>query len=722
MSTQFGSWYLRGDGNQPAGPFTAEALIQSWRAGRLEASTICWREGMTQWLPLAQVEPFASAIASASVPRQATPAAARPPAQRVAAPPPLRSAPRSGKRRPTSAAWIGWAVAGGIAVVCALVAGVVLLLEPHNDAQDSGSTALHWGNPVSVNAGGTTFLVGLKDAWWTDYGGAGPRQTSRGDNEERKTFLVVYYYKNLGPRERSFSLGQGGLGDGTIAEIKTDKGHIFSGGPAYVCGTRDVGGWQPRGTTKVDETGESALVFNVPHDEIPTELITSGGLNLDFRLPHARFGFRRYSDVFGFLPQRPEVAVPGLVKALQEKDSSICDAALEALGKMGPAAKDAVPEITRVLLNNEYMGKREAAAKALGEIGSAAKEAIPALRDPLRISRPRVGGAYLDDLLTAAREALAKIGDTAATPISPNGTTQIPEGLATAPPSPATPQTPPRAEPGTSLFGPMKPTAPRQRNTPSYHAPQGLREGVDRLLQRLEENHELTGNFGAYRVTIPPEYTGDETEYEIGLLRPGSRFYAFHTVDGGQTWFRRPPTNPYLKAVEEATAKGTGGKRPPRHPTPGQGVKKVAQGPGPSGDEAPPRATPPADEEPHPKGSLSGTWKAAAGALFRIDDDGTMASVELVSSGFLRSFSGKLTRGKKPPDPKFLTGTLYAVFNPDAPKQYPIHVTCTVDSSNRLLLRCGEWPVWNAQGRSIGTKLLKETWTRQESRHGTAPD
>ena len=292
---------------------------------------------MTQWLPLAQVEPFASAIASASVPRQATAAAARPPATRVAAPPPLRSAPRSGKRRPTSAAWIGWAVAGGIAVVCALVAGVVLLLEPHNDAQDSGSTALHWGNPVSVNAGGTTFLVGLKDAWWTDYGGAGPRQTSRGDNEERKTFLVVYYYKNLGPRERSFSLGQGGLGDGTIAEIKTDKGHIFSGGPAYVCGTRDVGGWQPRGTTKVDETGESALVFNVPHDEIPTELITAGGLTLILGCRTPVSGSEGIATSSGFCRKGPRWPFLASSRHCRERTSRTPH------GGRGPAEKWALP-------------------------------------------------------------------------------------------------------------------------------------------------------------------------------------------------------------------------------------------------------------------------------------------------------------------------------------------------------------------------------------------
>ena len=67
MSDQSHSWYVRGKGNQPTGPFPSEQLIQSWRAGRLDPNTICWCEGMAQWLPMSQVDPFASTIRSASV-------------------------------------------------------------------------------------------------------------------------------------------------------------------------------------------------------------------------------------------------------------------------------------------------------------------------------------------------------------------------------------------------------------------------------------------------------------------------------------------------------------------------------------------------------------------------------------------------------------------------------------------------------------------------------
>ena len=62
MSTHSSSWFIPGKGKQPAGPFTAEQIIQWWKIGRLDENTICWQEGMSQWLPLSIVEPFASTI------------------------------------------------------------------------------------------------------------------------------------------------------------------------------------------------------------------------------------------------------------------------------------------------------------------------------------------------------------------------------------------------------------------------------------------------------------------------------------------------------------------------------------------------------------------------------------------------------------------------------------------------------------------------------------
>ncbi len=65
MSSNPPSWYIPGEGQKPAGPFTAEQIIESWRAGGISEKTMCWQEGMPQWLPLIRVEPFGSTIRAA---------------------------------------------------------------------------------------------------------------------------------------------------------------------------------------------------------------------------------------------------------------------------------------------------------------------------------------------------------------------------------------------------------------------------------------------------------------------------------------------------------------------------------------------------------------------------------------------------------------------------------------------------------------------------------
>jgi len=144
MSAESHSWYVRGEGNQPAGPFTAEELIESVRSGQRSVETVCWREGLAEWLPLAQAEPFAAALAAAAVPAKAAAgvAAAVVPgsaAARIGAPPI--------KRERDSAAWIGWAVTGGIAVICAVVA-IVYFAGPNNSTGHS-PTPEHSSNQFS---------------------------------------------------------------------------------------------------------------------------------------------------------------------------------------------------------------------------------------------------------------------------------------------------------------------------------------------------------------------------------------------------------------------------------------------------------------------------------------------------------------------------------------------------------------------------------------------
>lgn len=64
MSKDLPSWYVAAPNKPPSGPFTVEEVVKAWKDG-LGATTLCWREGMAEWLPLAQVEPFAEVIGRA---------------------------------------------------------------------------------------------------------------------------------------------------------------------------------------------------------------------------------------------------------------------------------------------------------------------------------------------------------------------------------------------------------------------------------------------------------------------------------------------------------------------------------------------------------------------------------------------------------------------------------------------------------------------------------
>jgi hypothetical protein len=51
-------WYLPGPDNQPTGPHTTEQVQQWCREGKLNRNTLCWRDGMNNWVPLADVQAF----------------------------------------------------------------------------------------------------------------------------------------------------------------------------------------------------------------------------------------------------------------------------------------------------------------------------------------------------------------------------------------------------------------------------------------------------------------------------------------------------------------------------------------------------------------------------------------------------------------------------------------------------------------------------------------
>jgi len=99
--------------------------------------------------------------------------------------------------------------------------------------------------------------------------------------------------------------------------------------------------------------------------------------------------------------------IESVTKALEDKDTYVRESAAEALGEIGPDAKEAIPTLIDLLQDREaYV--RKSAANALGEIGPHAKEAVPALIIAL--------GDEDSWVRVYAAEALGKIGVKEAVP------------------------------------------------------------------------------------------------------------------------------------------------------------------------------------------------------------------------------------------------------------------------------------------------------------------
>jgi HEAT repeat protein len=101
-------------------------------------------------------------------------------------------------------------------------------------------------------------------------------------------------------------------------------------------------------------------------------------------------------------------AVPDLIALLKSTDQGTRQWAAEALGGIGPEAREAVGPLIRLLKGNDQAGWWNAAF-ALGKIGPEAKEAVPALLDVLR--NP---GGLQDTLRQGVIEALDRIDPEAA--------------------------------------------------------------------------------------------------------------------------------------------------------------------------------------------------------------------------------------------------------------------------------------------------------------------
>jgi HEAT repeat protein len=89
------------------------------------------------------------------------------------------------------------------------------------------------------------------------------------------------------------------------------------------------------------------------------------------------------------LAKMGKVAVPVLIEALKDKDNNLKSIVANALGQIGPDAKDAIPELAEGLKNQTEPYAISALTLALGKIGSAS---VPALRELLKGNNVTIQG------------------------------------------------------------------------------------------------------------------------------------------------------------------------------------------------------------------------------------------------------------------------------------------------------------------------------------------
>lgn len=116
-------------------------------------------------------------------------------------------------------------------------------------------------------------------------------------------------------------------------------------------------------------------------------------------------------------PQAPE-AVPDLTNLLDDDVESVRRAAIEALGLIGPEAKDALGMLTAWLRIRSSSWERRLAAEAIGRIGLATEETLSALLDALddetfsvREEAARALGLFGPEAAEAVPELIEALGD-----------------------------------------------------------------------------------------------------------------------------------------------------------------------------------------------------------------------------------------------------------------------------------------------------------------------
>ena len=88
---------------------------------------------------------------------------------------------------------------------------------------------------------------------------------------------------------------------------------------------------------------------------------------------------QRAAQVLGDIPAAGALAIHSLVQALDDEDETVRLTVLNTLNNIGTAAAPATPALVKILADNDDIIERGIAASALGSIGPAAGEAVPQL-------------------------------------------------------------------------------------------------------------------------------------------------------------------------------------------------------------------------------------------------------------------------------------------------------------------------------------------------------
>jgi HEAT repeat protein len=113
----------------------------------------------------------------------------------------------------------------------------------------------------------------------------------------------------------------------------------------------------------------------------------------------------RAARVVARMGDQGKAAVPALVRVLGGSSSDTQEAAVDALGSIGPDAGPAVAPLTQMLRERPSIDRQKSLIYALGEIGPASAPAVPLIIEALREPRDREG--FLN---AVAADALGKIG------------------------------------------------------------------------------------------------------------------------------------------------------------------------------------------------------------------------------------------------------------------------------------------------------------------------